>query len=585
MTLTHRHAFVALSVLVVASCGGAGGRAVRPSDPTAADALGEKDCHDVSGSSEPLVVDWKPEDRTKLELAMRDRVAIVSYSCEGIKLLEDCQLEGKYGYMGVTRKEQVISLSDSDEVKANLPLSGVSLSAELKSGASLDVAMVMVGQQKTAWAQPTTEDLKGTCAGATHYVRGATVGAFALATSTKGEAKAVASFFGAGAGGESKSTRATKNKEGDLGSCQSASPKSEAPPDQCGAPIRLLIAPLEKAQKEPAPPPKRELAQTEAQCPKGLVFAEGKCAKAENVKAYQCKPGDEAECTAQCDKGHAGSCGTLGVLVARGGNQNDTKAAQLFQKGCTGGDNPSCTNLGLFMQNGRGVSKNEDEASKLFDKACLAGDSLACGLLAENTKDPTLATNLYKQACAGGHNTSCTRAARAYASGNGVAQDKSAAMDLYKSGCNGGDVASCLEVGALLEASNNGIAARIYYERGCNFANGEACAERGRSELSQQTGGNADMAKMYFTRACQRQNAFGCAVAKVMYGGTGMVVANPKQQMEWRSACDKGDLNACTRTGVINAATGMTVPAKIDLQRACMSGNKFACAVKKAANL
>lgn len=558
---------------------------MRPSDPTAADALGEKDCQDVSGSSEPLVVDWKPEERTHLELAMREGVAVVSYSCKGIKLLQECKLDGKYGYMGVTRKEQVISLSDSDEVKANLPLSGVSLSAELKSGASLDVAMVMVGQQKTTWASPTEKDLKGSCDGATHYVRGATVGAFALATSTKGEAKAVASFFGAGAGGESKSTRATKNKEGDLGSCQSASPKSEAPPDQCGSPIRLLIAPVTKAQKEPIAPPKSELAQTEAQCTKGFVFAEGKCAKPENVKAYQCKSGDEAECTAQCDKGHGGSCGALGVLVARGGNQNDTKAAQLFQKGCTGGDNASCTNLGLFLQNGRGIAKNIDEAAKLFEKACLAGDPLACGLLGENTKDPTLATNLFKQACSGGHNKSCTRAARAYATGNGVSQDKALASDLFKNGCNGGDVEACLEVGALLEANNNAIEARMYYERGCNFANGEACAERGRVELGQQSGGNADMAKTYFTRACQWQNAFGCAVAKVMYGGTGIVMVHPKVQMEWRSACDKGDLNACARTGAVAAASGMTPPAKIDLGRACMGGNQFACALKKAANL
>jgi TPR repeat protein len=584
MTRTHRLGFVALSFLVVASCGGAGGRAVRPSDPTAGDALGEAECHDVSGQSEPLVVDWKPEQRGHLELAMREGVAVVAYSCKGIELLKDCKLDGKYGYMGVTRKEQVISLSDSDEVKANLPLSGVSLSAELKIGSSLDVAMVMVGQQKTTWATPTSADLKGTCDGATHYVRGATVGAFALATSTKGEAKAVASFFGAGAGGESKSARQTKNKEGDLSSCQSASPKSEAPPDQCGSPIRLLIAPVQKAQKEPVAPPKTDLAVAETQCPKDLVFAEGKCAKPENVKAYQCKRGDEAECTAQCDKGHAGSCGTLGVILASN-RQNDTKAAQLFQKGCTGGDNASCTNLGLFLQNGRGIGKNEEEAGKLFEKACLAGDPLACGMLADGTKDPTLATSLYKQACAGGHNTSCTKAARAYAAGNGVAADKAAAADLYKSGCNGGDVPACLEVGALLEANNNAIEARIYYERGCNFANGEACAERGRAELSQPGAGNADMAKMYFTRACQWQNAFGCAVAKLMYGGKGTVVAHPKQSMEWRSACDKGDLAACTRTGAISAATGMTPPAKIDLQRACTGGNPFACVLKKAANL
>src|SRR5699024_2253229 len=70
MTRPHRLGFPVLSFCVVPACGGAGDRAVRPSDPTAADALGEKGCEDVSGSSEPLVVDWKPEERTQLELAM-----------------------------------------------------------------------------------------------------------------------------------------------------------------------------------------------------------------------------------------------------------------------------------------------------------------------------------------------------------------------------------------------------------------------------------------------------------------------------------------------------------------------------------
>jgi TPR repeat protein len=587
MTPSPRLALAAFSFLVVASCGGAAGRAVRPGDPTATDALGDAECHDVSGSSEPLVVDWKPEQRGHLELAMRDSVAIVSYSCKGIKLLNDCKLDGTYGYMGVTRKEQVISLSDSDEVKANLPLSGVALGAELKSGSSLDVAMVMVGQQKTTWDTPTTSDLKGKCDGATHYVRGATVGAFALATSTSGEAKAVASFFGAGAEGASASKRQTKNKEGDLTSCQSATPKSAAPPDQCGSPIRLLIAPIAKPVKDAPPAKKTELAQTEEQCPKGLVFAEGKCTKAESAKAYQCKPDNESECSAQCEKGHAGSCGTLGVLLAQGGGGNDTKAAQMFQKGCTGGDNPSCTNLGRFMMSGRGVSKNEDEAGKLFDKACLAGDAQACGLLADTTKDAALAANLHKQACSGGYQRSCTKAARAFAKGDGVSADKPAAIDLYKKGCYGGDVDGCLELGKLLDASNSSgeqLQARTFYERGCMFGSGEACVERGRAEFN-LPGGSKDSAKQYFERGCLRQNALGCAAMKVMYGSSQVVHVKPDVQQEWRRACDKSDADACAKMGLSQAAQGMTVPAKLDLQRACTGGSKFACAVKQAANL
>src|SRR5687768_6800679 len=85
-----------LVVAGVSSCkSGGAAEAVRPADPTAKDALGgdAPSCHDVSGGGEPLVVDWKPEQRSDLEVAMKDGVAIVAYSCKGIKLLSDCKLD------------------------------------------------------------------------------------------------------------------------------------------------------------------------------------------------------------------------------------------------------------------------------------------------------------------------------------------------------------------------------------------------------------------------------------------------------------------------------------------------------------
>lgn len=222
------------------ACGTGGvGNAVRPKESSATEALEEGKCLGTQTGGEPLVVDWKPEQRGDLEIAMKEGVAVVAYSCEGIKLLKECHLEGNYGYMGMTRKEQVVRLNNSDEVRANLPLSGVKLSAEMKRGSSLDVAMVMVGKQKTTWTEPTKADLKGTCDGATHFVRGATVGAFVMETNTSGEAKAAAAFFGAETGGASASKRQVQNKEGDLGACKGATSNANSAPDQCGAPVRL----------------------------------------------------------------------------------------------------------------------------------------------------------------------------------------------------------------------------------------------------------------------------------------------------------------------------------------------------------
>src|SRR5690606_32327434 len=87
------------------------------------------------------------------------------------------------------------------------------------------------------------------------------------------------------------------------------------------------------------------------------------------------------------------------------------------------------------------------------------------------------------------------------------------------------------------------------------------------------------------TRGCQRQDGFGCAVSKLLYGGTGLVTMNPAQQMEWRSACAKGDLSACARLGTFEAASGMGALGKANLTRACNGGKQFACAVLKGAKL
>src|SRR5262249_44966606 len=160
-------------------------------------------------------------------------------------------------------------------------------------GSKLDVAMVMVGRQKSTWDEPTVGDLKGKCDGATHFVRGATVGAFVLATSTSGQAGAAASFFGAAAEGKSPSEREVQNKDGEPGACKSAAPSSSAAPEQCGSAIRLFIQPIAKAKETKvaaAPKKKTKLARREGGCPKGMVSADGKCARPAAVPAYQCNP-------------------------------------------------------------------------------------------------------------------------------------------------------------------------------------------------------------------------------------------------------------------------------------------------------
>ena len=97
-----------LAASALVGCGtGAAGNAVRPKETTAAEGLGEGACREADSSGEPLVVDWKPEQRGDLELVMKENVAVVAYSCKGIKLLKECKVDGKYGFRHVTKMKTV----------------------------------------------------------------------------------------------------------------------------------------------------------------------------------------------------------------------------------------------------------------------------------------------------------------------------------------------------------------------------------------------------------------------------------------------------------------------------------------------
>ncbi len=328
-----------LSTLVLAlgaftaldGCGvGGAGAAVRPKEATAAEGLGEGPCREAESSGEPLVVDWKPEQRGDLELMMKENVAIVSYSCKGFKLLKDCKVDGTYGFLGMSKKEQVVKLNNADEVKANLPLGGIgiagSISAEMARGSTLDVAMIMIGKIKTTWTKVQADELKGECAGATHFVKGAMVGAFAMQTGTKGQVKTAAQMFGASASGASSSEKNVQNKDGDVSDCAKSTPDDKKAPSQCQAFIRLELKGITPKAAAPAagaaaaaPPPEskpagNDIAVAEATCPKGLVMSEGKCTEPKSAAAYLCNPSKASECEEQCGKGNAPSCGAAGSL-------------------------------------------------------------------------------------------------------------------------------------------------------------------------------------------------------------------------------------------------------------------------------
>ena len=383
-----RKAWLACCLLLIGCAPGVLGDATSPQAPSAGAALGETDsCRAVAAYAEPLIVDWKGQQRLDLELAMKGGVAIVSYSCDRFELLKSCNLVGRYTFAGVSRKEDVVQLASRDEVKANLPLSGASLGAALERGTTIDLALVMVGKKATTVDVATRAELEGDCDGATHIVRAATIGAFAMDRGTRGSARAAAELFGAGMSGASDDERREKNKDGQIAACQSSSSADAAPPDQCQAALRLELVPIAEDRQATSDAPEKGPAAASAQknpCPEGFVLSSNKCTEAMQTESYLCADNDIGDCERQCKGDDMGSCYNLGVLLTKdSANVDKARAAEHFEKACDGDHAQACAQAGDLACKYLSVNKptaeqlkqcrDPDKTRRLLKKGCDLG--------------------------------------------------------------------------------------------------------------------------------------------------------------------------------------------------------------------
>lgn len=457
----------AVSGASVAGCGaGRMGQAVRPADPTAWQVSGDQDgCRIVSDRGEPLVVDWPAHKRGDLEEAMNDGVAVVAYDCHSLRLLKGCRIgSATYDFMPFSKKQQTIRFENGDEVAANLPSFGIpllqSLHGELQDDSTLDLSMILIGKKRTTVSEAKPESLVGgtACEGATHFVRGVFVGAFAMGTGTKGRDSVGAALFSA----SSASTKLADYRDGDPASCQQV-PVGGAPPDSCDALVRLELVALGATGASD------DAATAENTCPRGLVRAEGKCTAPKAEQAHQCTAGDASDCAAQCAKHDAASCNSLGLIYLRGTGvaEDDSRAFAAFKQSCDGGNMPGCVNLGVLYTRGTGVAKDEVRAAALFQQGCDAGEAISCGNLANKyyfglgvQADQNRAVILYRQACDGGSADACGDLGIMYRKGLAVRSDMVMAAQLFRKSCQGSVSKGCANLGLMYEAGT-GVAADL----------------------------------------------------------------------------------------------------------------------------
>jgi hypothetical protein len=456
------------------------GHRVVPHDPSPSQALDRNDaeaCDPVSDYGEPLVVDWASHQRAKVEVAMRHGVPVVAYDCKSLRLLGGCLVEGSYAFVPVSRKEEVVQLEDKDELRANLPAFGgvlaSKLDAELSRGMTLDVAMVLVGQKRTTLEHVERKALRGgpACEGATHFVRGAFMGAFAMGLGTSGKASSAASVFS----GNGQSSKVSRYRDGQPDTCAQAHEGAVSPPDTCAALVRLELVALDQPAEQETPSIASGAAEflypdaspsisaegvktvevERVGCPEGLMLSQGKCTRQTPGKPHLCHVGNRDDCAAQCAAGSAGSCNNLAnvYLNGTGVEKDSVRAASLFKQACDGNSAVGCSNLGHMYLSDKVVKRDAEKADSLFKRACDGGYAGGCESLGWAyvtgdgvERDFARAVALSKQACEGASG-SCGGLGNAYLNGWGVEKDVARAAALFKRTCDSGSACGCWKLG------------------------------------------------------------------------------------------------------------------------------------------
>jgi TPR repeat protein len=452
---------VLLSSLLLGCKAGGAGKFIEPEKPTAGDAMGEMACAPDQTRAEPLIVDWSSDDRTDLEVAMRDGIVVASYDCDSFRVLENCRATGGYSFAGVGRKQDVLQIVGVDELHANFPLGKANFQAALDRGSSIDVALVTVGKHRTSAFQVARPQLQGDCEGATHFIGSAVVGAFAVGTSTRGHVSSVVEVFKvADVGGSSTSEQQGLNRDGDLAACEAANPSDPQPPAQCQAILRVELVALSEAAVELSPTGGSPQAEAlEQVCPSGFVTVGNKCTSASQAKAYRCQPEDAAECSTQCEAGNAESCHNLAMLVDRGkadGPADRDRATALFQKACDGGNLSSCSALSYRLD----WKAEPERVTSLLQKSCDGDDALSCRVLGKALvrgdqlgKDTSRGEQLLARGCALAEMYACGDLAWFLWTERKQAKQ---ALEVVEGACALGNGTSCSIVGGWLSSCEDG---------------------------------------------------------------------------------------------------------------------------------
>ncbi len=460
---------------------GAIGGAAQPHDVH--DALGDSafKC-DQSNTPEgnklaALIIDWPATQRGELESAMHDGVAVVKYTCDGVEILSDCRVGGDYGYRGLSVKKEAAFLDSTDQLAANFGTASMGVKADFKAGAKLDLLTYLVGKHKTTRMAVYQGELPGEgCEGATHFVRQADVGAFAMTSGTEVQAGAAAQAFGQGVSGASSSKETHDTSDGDPDKCKAGETQTNSPPAGCNAMVRVKLFPIKPGQ----PPAKAEQeagVDDPIDCPAGFVNVDSLCQPEDAQTAYRlCDKGDAEQCKEQCLKGSDESCGRFGNLSKHFKDASEQFKTRLEQA-CKAGVAAACSGLywAIYLANklkykalqnetieDEAVKKRKelqpitDQLDALSVNGCIGGDAESCRIVTQEhywgssphlrSKDQVKFFSVMRRACEAGSAFACWRHAVLSLDGGG---DVGLALKYLDRACMGQYLPACVGYAAL----------------------------------------------------------------------------------------------------------------------------------------
>lgn len=214
-----------------------------------------------AADDELLVVTWPTSTRKLLESELTRAPLAARITPEGgLVLMTDYTLQGGYGYRGVTAAESAIRIAGAQGAGAGLPLvAGVRVGASTNAEGEGQLHRIQVGRYVlTNAAELSLPDTAG-CAGVTHVVASADVGAFTLARLDASSSSGGVSLGLAQAEAEAGRSGSAQEllRDGDPERCAPASTADTAPPRGAAPSCRSACGPSPRVRRPRPPPPIR----------------------------------------------------------------------------------------------------------------------------------------------------------------------------------------------------------------------------------------------------------------------------------------------------------------------------------------